>query len=330
MPWRAVRPTIPNPYYVLLSEAMLQQTQVATVIDYFDRFIAAFPTIDDLANADEQQVLKLWEGLGYYRRARNLHACARQIVSEHDSKVPDNVDALLKLPGIGRYTAGAIASIAYDIPAPILDGNVVRVLSRWFAITDSTDEKQVKEQLWELAALLVPDKRAGDFNQAMMDLGAMVCTPKSPACLTCPMAKLCQANKDGIAETLPKRTPKNKPTRVNHHVISIHRNDQYLFTQRPADGLWSNMWQMPTYEECDETSLVSKVKTTLGINITALKQIQTFKHQTTHRTITFTHWQAESFTGRIKSGAGVWRELDDLQDLPLAKPQLKIVKHLSK
>lgn len=325
MPWRAIRPDIPNPYHVLLSEAMLQQTQVATVIDYFNRFITAYPTINDLANADEQQVLKLWEGLGYYRRARNLHACAKLIVSEHNGNVPNTVDDLLKLPGIGRYTAGAIASIAYDMPAPILDGNVVRVLSRWFAITDTTDDKQTKEKLWELAELLVPKKRAGDFNQAMMDLGAMICMSKSPACLMCPMVKMCQAHDQGIAETLPKRTPRTKPTTVSHHVISIERNGKYLFTQRPASGLWSNMWQMPTFEDTSEKELVLQIKTQLGLKAGQLKKAQSFKHQTTHRTITFTHWQCNSSTGKLKPTVGLWRKLEDLSDLPLAKPQLKVV-----
>lgn len=329
MPWRAVRPKVPNAYHVLLSEAMLQQTQVATVIDYFHRFTAVFPTLADLANADEQQVLKLWEGLGYYRRARNLHSCAKQIVAEHDGVVPNTVDALLKLPGIGPYTAGAIASIAYDNPAPILDGNVVRVLTRWFAITQVTDDKVVKDQLWSLAQQMVPKQRAGDFNQAMMDLGAMVCTPKSPSCLTCPLAKLCQANERGLAGQLPMRAPRNKPTTVAHHVISIERNGRYLFTQRPADGLWSNMWQMPTFEEISEKQLVSQVQTQFGLEVAALDKVRDFKHQTTHRTITFTHWQATTFTGRLKSGSGIWRKLDGLADLPLANPQLQIIKFLT-
>ncbi|HAI10147.1 MAG TPA: A/G-specific adenine glycosylase [Phycisphaerales bacterium] len=330
MPWRSRIPQTPNSYHVLLSEAMLQQTQVATVIDYFNRFITAFPTVHDLADADEQQVLKLWEGLGYYRRARNLHACAKMIVDQHDGIVPNTVDALLKLPGVGRYTAGAIASIAYGVAAPILDGNVVRVLSRWFAITDSTDDKHVKEQLWQLAEQLVPTQRAGDFNQAMMDLGAMICTPKSPACLTCPMAKMCSAYDQGIAETLPKRTPRTKPTTVTHHVVSIERKGQYLFTQRPASGLWSNMWQMPTLEESNEKELVLQVKSQLGLDVSDLQKVQNFKHQTTHRTITFTHWHAGEVSGRLKSGVGQWRKLDQLEDLPLANPQSKVVTFLIK
>ena len=329
MPWRARKPLVPNPYHVLLSEAMLQQTQVATVINYFNRFITAFPTVNDLADANEQQVLKLWEGLGYYRRARNLHACAKQIVTEHNSIVPNTVDALLKLPGIGRYTAGAIASIAYDVPAPILDGNVVRVLSRWFAIPQSTDDKQTKELLWDLAQQLVSKKRAGDFNQAMMDLGATICTPKSPACLTCPLTKHCQAYEQGLAENLPKRTPRVKPTAVTHHVISIQRNGKHLLTQRPANGLWSNMWQLPTFEAVTEKQLQAQIKSVLGLTLGTLEKVQTFKHQTTHRTITFKHWAASQPAGRLKSGAGIWRKLNDLDDLPLANPQLKVIEHLA-
>ncbi|MEZ6191711.1 MAG: A/G-specific adenine glycosylase [Phycisphaerales bacterium] len=190
LPWRADKSETPNPYHVLVSEAMLQQTQVATVIPYFNRFIEALPTVDDLAAADEQAVLRLWQGLGYYRRARNLHAAAKAIQQEHGGKVPDTIEALLKLPGVGRYTAGAIASIAYGRPAPILDGNVARVLARLFLIEQPVDAPKTRNTLWQLAEQLVPDKRAGDFNQAVMELGALVCTKVNPSCEACPLSGL--------------------------------------------------------------------------------------------------------------------------------------------
>ena len=177
MPWRALKGRTPNPYHVLVSEAMLQQTQVVTVVPYFQRFVGAMPTVCDLASAKEQEVLRLWQGLGYYRRARNLHAAARVIVRDHGGQVPDTVEALLNLPGIGRYTAGAIASIAYGRAAPILDGNVARVFARLFLIEQPVDAPETRKTLWRLAEELVPPKRPGDFNQAVMELGALVHHP---------------------------------------------------------------------------------------------------------------------------------------------------------
>jgi A/G-specific adenine glycosylase len=163
----------------------------------------------------------------------------------------------------------------------------------------------------------------------MMDLGAMICSPKSPACLTCPMAKHCHAYEQGIAQQLPKRAVRIKPTAITHHVLSILCDGKYLFTQRPELGLWSNMWQMPTYEQVDEKELVLQVQSQLGLKISGLEKLNSFKHQTTHRTITFTHWQAVANGGKLKAGAGIWRKLDDLADLPLAKPQTKVVAWLT-
>ncbi|HMO26423.1 MAG TPA: A/G-specific adenine glycosylase, partial [Tepidisphaeraceae bacterium] len=197
LPWRA-RPGQPaNPYHVLVSEAMLQQTQVTTVIPYFHRFIDAFPTIRDLARSDEQRVLRLWQGLGYYARARNLRKCAIAVVERFAGEIPRTVDELLTLPGIGRYTAGAIASIAFGAPAPIVDGNVARVLCRLDAIEEDPKSKPVIDRLWSRAAELVPEKRSGDFNQAMMELGALVCTPKNPQCLLWPLRDRCRAREVG-------------------------------------------------------------------------------------------------------------------------------------
>src|SRR5262245_51351753 len=176
LPWRAARGSRPDPYHVLVSEAMLQQTQVKTVIPYFRRFIRKLPSIKHLARADEQLVLRLWQGLGYYSRARNLRRAAQTIVQEYDGKIPADVEALLELPGIGRYTAGAIASLAYDVPAPIVDGNVARVLCRFDAIETPPSDRATQKLLWERAADLVPRRRAGDFNSALMELGATVCT----------------------------------------------------------------------------------------------------------------------------------------------------------
>ena len=333
LPWRRQKP---DAYHVMVSEAMLQQTQVATVIAYFHRFIDALPTVQDLARASEQQVLTLWQGLGYYRRARNLHAAAKAIVADHGGVVPRTVEELLQLPGVGRYTAGAIASIAYGQPAPIVDGNVVRILARIFAITQSPDEPAVKEALWQLAALLVPEDAAGDFNQSMMELGAMVCSPRSPQCLICPVNDLCQARQQGLVESLPVKVERKKPAQVQHHILAVQAGDQWYFEQRPATGLWSNMWQLPTAEDPDldadnpTAGLQGWLQETRRLSVTGLEEVGRFTHQTTHKTITFILWKSQLAGKRAKEAtpASAWRNLKDLTDLPLPNPQKKAVKWL--
>lgn len=308
---------------------MLQQTQVATVLDYFRRFIDHFPTLQSLADADEQQVLTLWQGLGYYRRARHLHAAARLIVAEHGGVIPGTVEQLLKLPGVGNYTAGAIASIAFGKQAPILDGNVARVLSRWFAVKTPIDEPATKAELWRLAAVLTPAKHPGDFNQAMMDLGATVCTPRSPSCLTCPMAAECQAHAAGMADKLPVRLPRTPPREVTHHIVAVEHQGQWLLERRPDKGLWSRMWQMPTAEDWPQAVDADHIRAWMhdrtGLKV-RLKQlaVDSFTHQTTHRTIRFVVHHATTTGGRLRDDAGAWRTIGDISDLPLAKPQQRV------
>jgi len=309
LPWRAAPGSDADPYHVLVSEAMLQQTQVATVIDYFNRFIERWPTAHDLAAADEQQVLAQWQGLGYYRRARNLHRAAQVIVGEHQGQVPDTVEALLKLPGVGRYTAGAIASIAHGRPAPILDGNVKRVFARLFAINEPIDDRAVEKWLWTLAASAVErSKHPGDVNQAIMELGATVCTPRSPKCLTCGVRRFCLAAERGLADQLPVVGKRAKPTEVTHHVIAIERDGEYLFEQRPDTGLWAGMWQLVTREDVPPNFVG--------------EEIGRFLHITTHRRITVVVHHARA-NGRHREGT--WRSLDDIADLPLSNAQKKAI-----
>jgi len=333
LPWRAKPGQTPNPYHVLVSEAMLQQTQVATVIPYFSRFITACPTVQDLANAQEQTILRLWQGLGYYRRARNLHAAARTIVNDYAGQVPDNVTDLLTLPGVGRYTAGAIASIAYNTRAPILDGNVARVLARLYLIDSPIDATDTRKTLWSLAQAFVPPGRPGDFNQAMMELGALVCTKANPSCDTCPLAKQCCARQAGRVSEVPVPAQRKAPTEVDHHVIAVHRRGRVLLEQRPINGLWSNMWQLPTAEEFDETagtgSLQSWLQSRSGLTVTDPTRLDTFTHQTTHRTIRFHLWQCTATAGRLRPDIGLWRNTTNLDDLPLANPQRKAIKMLT-
>ena len=366
LPWREMNGRAVNPYHVLLSEAMLQQTQVATVVPYFHRFIESFPTVKALAEADEQEVLTLWQGLGYYRRARNLHAAAKTIVSEHAGKVPASVEELLKLPGVGRYTAGAIASIAHGTRAAVVDGNVERVFARLLLITDPINAPATKKYVWSIAEPLVPKANPGDYNQALMELGATVCTPKLPKCFVCPVREHCLGIQETNPETLPIKLAKKKPTDVTHIVIAAMRNGKYLFEQRPSQGLWSNMWQLPTREEPPEifgvieksdhsrrvttrgsnsdrltttrpprgdaaaasTALIDWFQDRFGLALDEPRTTTDFTHQTTHRTIRFVVLHATVKSGRLKANTGIWRRLEQVDDLPMSNPQRKTIESL--
>ncbi len=248
MPWR-VSPQDraagirPDPYRVWLSEVMLQQTTVAAVKDYFHRFTARWPTVSDLAAAEDAQVMGEWAGLGYYARARNLLKCARAVVADHGARFPDRRAGLLTLPGIGPYTASAVAAIAFDEPATVVDGNVERVISRLFRV--ETPLPAAKPELTALAARLTPATRPGDYAQAIMDLGATICTPRSPACGICPWSHACAARAEGVQAELPRKTPKpEKPTRRGRLWLG-HRDGAILLERRPGQGLLGGMLGIP-------------------------------------------------------------------------------------
>jgi A/G-specific adenine glycosylase len=320
LPWRpplSVDPLVrPDAYRVLLSELMLQQTQVVTVIPYFHRFLESFPTIVRLAAADEQQVLRLWQGLGYYSRARNLHRAAKAIVAQHDGRVPHTVDDLLALPGIGRYTAGAIASIAYDTNAPILDGNVLRVLCRLDAIREDPRQRIITNRLWSRAEELLPAKHAGDFNSALMELGATICTVRNPQCDTCPVHRQCQAHKEGIASQIPP--PKQKIARPleRRAVFCVECDGRWLIEQRPATGRWANMWQFLTI-------LRGRATPVCPIATTTLQRLGTVEHDLTHRRYHFTVYRGTTEHRPIVTGQS-WVKLTDLSHYPLTGPHLRI------
>ncbi|MBQ4900804.1 A/G-specific adenine glycosylase [Paenibacillus sp. Marseille-P2973] len=245
LPWRRQR----DPYLIWVSEIMLQQTRVDTVIPYFQRFIERFPTLKDLAEAPEEDVLKCWEGLGYYSRARNLQAAARQVMERHGGVVPANKADVAALKGVGPYTTGAILSIAFNQPEPAVDGNVMRVLSRYFLIRDDIMKTGTRTLMEELAAGLIPRGRASDFNQALMELGALVCTPKSPQCLVCPVMAHCAARIEGVEETLPVKS-KAKPPRPEYRLVALVEGDgehagRVLVRRRPDTGLLARMWELP-------------------------------------------------------------------------------------
>lgn len=235
-----------SPYRVWLSEIMLQQTQVSTVIPYFEKFIEAFPTVEDLAQAPLDEVLHLWTGLGYYARARNLHACAKRIVEEYGGEFPRSVEALASLPGIGRSTAGAIYSLSWDLPAPILDGNVKRVLARFHAVEGWPGQSSVAAKLWDFAEQHTPRQRSANYTQAMMDLGAIVCTRSRPQCSACPLESTCLAKAQGEPERYPgKKPPKALPVRQVQMLILTNANGEVLLEQRPPQGIWGGLWSFP-------------------------------------------------------------------------------------
>lgn len=318
LPWRT---TPRDPYRSLVSEAMLQQTQVARVLEKFEPFVTRFPTVRALAKADEHDVLAAWSGLGYYRRARHLHAAAKAIVERHAGNVPSDVDSLLALPGIGRYTAGAIASIVFGESAPIVDGNVRRVLVRLEGV--DLDERAAERWSWERAEQLV--SAASDpaaFNEGLMELGALICTPKSPACDECPLRRDCIAYAQGLQEELP-RPRKRGPVREIHHGVLVVRDGagRLLVERRPSKGLWAGMWQAPTIEG-DHSPTAAEVRKLIGVRQSTLRE--RFTHQTSHRTVQFSVWEA--VVQRVLEVEGRhWIEPRELAGFALANPHRRIL-----
>lgn len=301
LPWRQTS----NPYNILLSEFMLQQTQVATVIPYYNRFLKKFPTIQSLAVAPRADVLKTWEGLGYYARAHNLHRTAQEIVERFNSMIPTTYDNLSSLPGFGPYTTAAVLSIAFNQNHAVLDGNVTRVLCRLFGIEEFVSNIQVKNQLWELARLLLPKGNAGKYNQAIMELGALICTPKSPDCTVCPIIKFCRAYRSGNPSSLPRKPPRKiRP----HHILCVgivwRENQELLIVRRPENGLLGGLWEFPTVIlEKGETLLdgcIRGVKEKTGIRVKIKKEFQTFNHVYTHFSVTLNAFQCKYLGGRAK------------------------------
>lgn len=323
LPWRKTS----NSYRIWISEIMLQQTQVDTVIPYYHRFLKAFPTVSSLARAPLQNVLKVWENLGYYSRARNIHAAARMIVEKFDGRIPDNLEELQTLPGIGQYTAGAILSIAYGQALPAIDGNVRRILCRLFAIRKPVDDAREQKQLQKLAVPLIPVKHPGDFNQALMDLGATICKAKNPDCSRCPIANLCRARIHDLQNVLPitRKTPAI-PHRQAAAAVIRNSKGMLLIVQRPASGLLASLWKLPggfiKSGEDTGNSLRCSVKEELGISIRPVKHLASVNHTYTHFRITLQAYECLLLKGTPKPiGCQNWRwvSLADLKKLPLSK-----------
>ncbi len=325
LPWRSKPGQYADPYAVWLSEVMLQQTTVQAVIPYYQTFLHRWPTVRDLAAAPIDDIMTAWAGLGYYARARNLHQCAQTVAEWRDSQFPDTEESLRKLPGIGDYTAAAIAAIAFGRKANVVDGNVERVIARIFAITDPLPG--VKAKLKSAAAQLVPDARAGDYAQALMDLGATICTPRDPACGICPWMTLCQARPLGLAASLPARQPKaERPTRHGIAFWTIRKDGAVLLRRRPPQGLLGGMMEIPStsWREEGVWSLEDAVaEQPLAAPWRVLPGL--VRH-------TFTHFHLELRVAVGKTGPnplarGIWCPLDQLGDQALPTLMRKVVRH---
>lgn len=308
---------------------MLQQTQVTTVIPYFNRFIERFPTLTALAGANEQDVLRLWQGLGYYSRARNLLAAAQKVASEYGGQLPSRAEQLLELPGIGRYTAGAVASIAFDRRCPILDGNVIRVLCRLDRIERDPRDRTTQDLLWSRAAEILPRQRCGDFNSALMELGATVCTPRSPQCLICPVREHCRAFTGGVQDKIPLPKAGAPTPLLRRATYCIQHEDQYLIEQRPARGRWAGMWQFITIESGNGAN--PGKSSGLPVPTEPACRLGMIKHALTHRRYEFEVFLCKSRSSKLSSAQTNlrWTTLEKLNQFPLPRPHVRIAEILS-
>ena len=336
LPWRRTR----NPYAVWVSEIMLQQTQVKTVIPYWERWMKELPTLTALAEAPMEKLLKLWEGLGYYRRVRHMQKAALAILRGHQGKFPTAWNEILELPGIGRYTAGAICSIAYNTPVPVLDGNVIRVLTRVYGIADNPTKATVREGLWQLAQALVgaaagigdsanpPVSRAcGSLNESLMELGALICTPRSPLCTKCPLRKACFAFRHDLVEQLPKLPPTPATTRRTTTSFVVERNGQFLVRRREQRVVNGELWEFPRAERQSRGATLSKLaRATVGTNVRDVRPLCSFQHSITRYRIS-----AKAYRGTVAKKTGVpgrWLPLPEISKLPLTSADGKILRAL--
>ncbi len=323
LPWRKTY----DPYQVWISEIMLQQTQVTTVLPYFQRWMKKLPTIESVASAKEDMVLKLWEGLGYYSRARNLQKAAKQIVEKHKGKFPDDPKEILALPGIGKYTAGAIASIAFNKPEPIVDGNVIRVVARLMNYNKNTRLPENIKHFWNWMKKSVP-KQAREFNQGMMELGALICSPKNPKCDKCPLKSKCISHQKGTMDSLPNRGEKQKKVSIKVAIAIIENEGKIFIQKRPSKGLMGGLWEFPGGKVEKETlrnALKREIKEEVGIEISNIKPFQRIKHGYTKFSV-----DLHCFTAKTsdKTRKGKWIPKEKLKDYPFPAANVKLIAKL--
>jgi A/G-specific adenine glycosylase len=321
LPWR----DHPDSYAVWVSEIMLQQTRVETVIPYFENWMNVFPNVNALANASEQDVLNAWEGLGYYSRARNLHKAAKIVASSFNGKLPRDLTELRSLPGIGRYTVGAIASMAFGMDEPTLDGNLRRVFSRLFDVSEFADSPVGEKILWELAAQNLPKGQAADYNQALMDLGATICLPKNPRCLICPLMKTCEARKQGTQDSRPVLKAKKAAPQYIHAAGVIINRGRVLLAQRPPDGLLGGMWEFPNgrVEENPAKELTKILNAAYSLKINKKEALGIIQHAYTHFKVAVHAFRCDPVS-IPKNKSLKWVKLTDLDDYPMGKVDRQI------
>ncbi|PSW04657.1 A/G-specific adenine glycosylase [Photobacterium lipolyticum] len=327
LPWQQNK----TPYKVWLSEIMLQQTQVATVIPYFERFIARFPTVEELAAAEQDEVLHLWTGLGYYARARNLHKAAQLIVSNHHGEFPADIVEVQALPGIGRSTAGAVLSLSLKQHHAILDGNVKRTLARCYAIEGWPGKKPVENTLWKIAEANTPATGVERYNQAMMDMGAMICTRSKPKCELCPVAKQCEAKAQDRQSDFPGKKPKKTMPEKQAWFAILQHDDEVWLEQRPPAGIWGGLWCFPQNDTADLAALLEQRFGSAPVNITGTEQLHAFRH-------TFSHYHLDIVPIRMQlaarvnvvqeGGNGQWYNLNEPPKVGLAAPVQQILESL--
>jgi A/G-specific adenine glycosylase len=315
---------------------MLQQTQVGTVIPFFERFLDAFPTVADLAAADEDAVLRLWEGLGYYRRARHLHQAARRLVLEHAGRIPDDLTYLQTLPGLGRYTCNAILSQAFDRRLPIVEANSQRVLARLYGVTDDPRRSPARAYLWEKAQELLPASRAGDFNQALMELGALVCLPSTPRCSACPLERCCTAQQRGLQDQVPPPRRTTDTVAVEEAAVVVWKNRAVLVVQRPVSGQWAGLWEFPHGPkdpgESHERAALRCLRDRTGIDADVTQELMTLRHSIMRFRISLTCFEAtfraSSFRSSFYSRCR-WVKPEQLADFPVSAPQRRLARALT-
>lgn len=331
LPWRRMK----SPYGIWLSEIMLQQTQVSTVIPYYVEFLKKYPTIDDLAKAKDQDVLKAWEGLGYYSRVRNMHKAARIVMEHHEGELPESFDEILKLPGIGRYTAGAICSIAFGQRKPVLDGNVIRVLSRLFAVEKDPGSPVGKNIFWKLAEEVLPAWDPGLFNEALMELGALVCTPRRPLCHECPLSSQCIAFRTDRQLDLPVRKKRQPTPHYNIGAGLIWKEGKLLITRRKENGLLGGLWEFPGGKQEDGETIPQcverEINEELGIQVESIEHFMTVKHAYTHFRITLQIYHCRWLEGTPSCHSCTdfrWVNPSQLDQFPFPRANRRIIERM--
>ncbi len=328
LPWRSSS----DPYAIWVSEVMAQQTRIEVVVPRWERWLHRFPTVDALAGASLDDVLEEWAGLGYYARARNLHAAAREVAASYGGRVPDEPEAVRALPGVGRYTAGAILSFAFGRRAPILDGNVTRLLARLFRVDGDAKRGATRETLWSLAGRFVADGEPGEVNQALMELGALVCTPRNPACPECPLARSCAARRAGDPTRYPAPSRRAKVTAVEQVAVALRRRGKVLLARRPPRGLWGGLLELPTGEPRAGEALDEAARRVAGertglVPVAARPSLR-FTHVLSHRRVTFHGFVADAPAGRVRLAgydAHRWARPDEAAALGVSRATARLM-----